>query len=415
VAGHTPWKEIKRKRLSKRIKEENPMDVEEVKRIAKQFEVLERARENAAAKEEVMSPAYHTSYHRRMTPEEIAEIDRRVRLDQAEKICHPTPTSKTPEEIKAKLAHVTLSNCEPMTATKVRESFKHGPVGGESTPPFGCHEDSVGVWGGAPEVTKDEIIEGHEATIAYWKRIAEDLKEEISRLDGCIDDWRGREEYLMAQAHELRVALADAERDVHELRNPLDILKADRPLTKEELDGAMEVIELDADVVDTLCQMSLKTLLDDVAKPLLTDYPLRKDPVDRLAEEFGKAKAEALDREIMAQQAKRREKLAKEGTPECHGDGEVYGRGPALEGERVTYGFSDEEDLINSPSHYNQFGLECIDAIKLAVGEEGFVGYCHGNALKYLWRAEYKHSKRQDLAKAAWYCRMATGDDPRDE
>jgi hypothetical protein len=86
---------------------------------------------------------------------------------------------------------------------------------------------------------------------------------------------------------------------------------------------------------------------------------------------------------------------------------------PPFGAEPVMTDYPLAKDPINSPSHYNQFGVECIDAIKLAVGEEGFVGYCHGNALKYLWRANYKTGRSEDFRKAAWYARMAAGDDPR--
>ncbi|KKL05504.1 hypothetical protein LCGC14_2605360 [marine sediment metagenome] len=44
---------------------------------------------------------------------------------------------------------------------------------------------------------------------------------------------------------------------------------------------------------------------------------------------------------------------------------------------------SEKEDMVNSPSHYNNGGIECIDAIRSMLGEEGFVSYCKGNALKY--------------------------------
>ena len=71
------------------------------------------------------------------------------------------------------------------------------------------------------------------------------------------------------------------------------------------------------------------------------------------------------------------------------------------------------KDMVNSPAHYNQTELECIDAIKYALGEEGFVAYCRGNAIKYNWRAGHKIDSVEDLNKAAWYCRMAAGDDPR--
>jgi hypothetical protein len=71
------------------------------------------------------------------------------------------------------------------------------------------------------------------------------------------------------------------------------------------------------------------------------------------------------------------------------------------------------EEAVNSPSHYNQTELECIDAIRYALGEEGFIAYCKGNALKYTWRSGHKIDSAEDLKKAAWYCRMASGDDPR--
>jgi hypothetical protein len=31
----------------------------------------------------------------------------------------------------------------------------------------------------------------------------------------------------------------------------------------------------------------------------------------------------------------------------------------------------DDDDMVNSPSHYNFAGVECIDAIRAATGEEG--------------------------------------------
>lgn len=73
-------------------------------------------------------------------------------------------------------------------------------------------------------------------------------------------------------------------------------------------------------------------------------------------------------------------------------------------------------DMVNSPSHYTHGdGLETIDAIKQALGTEGFLAYCRGNVLKYIWRAGHKHDTTEDLAKAVWYCRMAAGDDPRED
>lgn len=60
-------------------------------------------------------------------------------------------------------------------------------------------------------------------------------------------------------------------------------------------------------------------------------------------------------------------------------------------------------DMVNSPAHYNQAGIECIEAIRAALGPEGFKSYCQGNTMKYLWRHPYKGEPVEDLRKAQWY------------
>ena len=62
---------------------------------------------------------------------------------------------------------------------------------------------------------------------------------------------------------------------------------------------------------------------------------------------------------------------------------------------------SSSSDPVNSPSHYNQAGIECIDAIAAMTGE-GFEYVCQANVAKYLWRYRYKNGL-QDLEKARWY------------
>ena len=61
----------------------------------------------------------------------------------------------------------------------------------------------------------------------------------------------------------------------------------------------------------------------------------------------------------------------------------------------------DKLDMVNSPPHYNESGIECIDAIAAATGE-GFEFYLQGNIMKYLWRYRYKNGT-EDLKKARWY------------
>ncbi len=59
-------------------------------------------------------------------------------------------------------------------------------------------------------------------------------------------------------------------------------------------------------------------------------------------------------------------------------------------------------DMVNSPPHYNQTGIECIHAISAATGD-GFKYYLQGNIMKYLWRFDYKEKPLEDLKKAQWY------------
>ena len=64
-------------------------------------------------------------------------------------------------------------------------------------------------------------------------------------------------------------------------------------------------------------------------------------------------------------------------------------------------GREEVDDMVNHPPHYNQSGIECLDAIKACTGK-GFEAYLQGNILKYLWRYDYKNGV-EDLKKAKWY------------
>lgn len=57
---------------------------------------------------------------------------------------------------------------------------------------------------------------------------------------------------------------------------------------------------------------------------------------------------------------------------------------------------------VEHPPHYVHGPVECIDAIRAALTEEEFRGFCKGNAFKYVWRERHKGGA-EDLAKAAWY------------
>ena len=60
------------------------------------------------------------------------------------------------------------------------------------------------------------------------------------------------------------------------------------------------------------------------------------------------------------------------------------------------------DNAVDHPTHYTSGGVECIEAIKASMCPAGFVDYCKGNVLKYLWRWERKGGL-QDLKKAQVY------------
>jgi hypothetical protein len=63
--------------------------------------------------------------------------------------------------------------------------------------------------------------------------------------------------------------------------------------------------------------------------------------------------------------------------------------------------FDDEK--VNNPSHYNQSGIECIDAMFAAtVNKPSNEAILVSNAIKYLWRYEAKNGI-EDVKKAQWY------------
>lgn len=64
-------------------------------------------------------------------------------------------------------------------------------------------------------------------------------------------------------------------------------------------------------------------------------------------------------------------------------------------------------DNVNHPPHYTSGPIECINAIRAALGDEAFLAYCRGTAIKYAWRAGRKAAHAEDLRKGAWYLTRA--------
>lgn len=63
---------------------------------------------------------------------------------------------------------------------------------------------------------------------------------------------------------------------------------------------------------------------------------------------------------------------------------------------------ADKTDNVNHPIHYNQGGIECIDAMRASQGDDSVVDFCVCNAFKYIFRAKHKNGL-EDLKKSRWY------------
>jgi hypothetical protein len=75
----------------------------------------------------------------------------------------------------------------------------------------------------------------------------------------------------------------------------------------------------------------------------------------------------------------------------------------SLEGMRMTKKEAEQaveqiRDMVNHPKHYTSHpsGIECIKITE-------HMGFCLGNAIKYIWRADLKNDSIEDLKKAVWY------------
>ena len=66
-------------------------------------------------------------------------------------------------------------------------------------------------------------------------------------------------------------------------------------------------------------------------------------------------------------------------------------------------------DMVHSPSHYKLKGLniESVDVFRAVLTNEEYIGWCKGNALKYLFRAGKKDNEVQDLSKCSVYVNWA--------
>ena len=65
---------------------------------------------------------------------------------------------------------------------------------------------------------------------------------------------------------------------------------------------------------------------------------------------------------------------------------------------------SDVIDMVNSPAHYADSGIETIYYIIDVLGEWEAISYCQGNVIKYTGSRLFKKGNPiQDAEKAKWY------------
>lgn len=63
----------------------------------------------------------------------------------------------------------------------------------------------------------------------------------------------------------------------------------------------------------------------------------------------------------------------------------------------------EKKEMVNSPSHYNQGDIECIDAMIAAKGIEKTMAFCECSVFKYDWRLGHKDEEEQEIGKMKWY------------
>lgn len=73
-----------------------------------------------------------------------------------------------------------------------------------------------------------------------------------------------------------------------------------------------------------------------------------------------------------------------------------------LAGRVTEMDFSQHVESEN-PDHYKTGGIECIDALRDALGHDGFIAYCRGQIIRYAWRIGKKDACLVEALKLEKY------------
>lgn len=61
-------------------------------------------------------------------------------------------------------------------------------------------------------------------------------------------------------------------------------------------------------------------------------------------------------------------------------------------------------DPVNHPTHYNSSPAQCSCGSRIeCITITEHMGFCLGNALKYIFRCDLKNNAIEDLKKSIWY------------
>ena len=75
--------------------------------------------------------------------------------------------------------------------------------------------------------------------------------------------------------------------------------------------------------------------------------------------------------------------------------------------EWAEYKVEQKKEMVNHPSHYNQYPIETIDMMVSIFGKEYTRMWCIMTAFKYRMRLGHKDGIEQELAKEQWYLNKA--------
>lgn len=69
--------------------------------------------------------------------------------------------------------------------------------------------------------------------------------------------------------------------------------------------------------------------------------------------------------------------------------------------------------MVDNVAHYD--GTACLEALRVALGRDGYISWLRGTIIKYQWRLGRKGNAAQDASKAAWYSQRLVEELERDE